>query len=79
MLWGAGKKGKKMLKNSLKFLFHLFGLQIIQKIGHIIYNNKIGSLNYLKKEVKKIVICGISYPNFKLPNNSRFNRFFKFY
>jgi glycosyltransferase involved in cell wall biosynthesis len=80
VLWGAGKKGKKIAKELIKDSFPFIWItNNSKKIGHIIYNNKIGPLNYLKKEVKKIVICGISDPNFKLPNDSRFNRFFKFY
>lgn len=80
ILWGAGKKGKKIALELIKV-----GRSFVwitnnpKKIGHIIYNIKIGSIEYLNEKVKKNIICGISDSNFKIPKDSRFNNFYKFY
>ena len=77
---GAEKKGKKIALELIKV-----GRSFVwitnnpKKIGHIIYNIKIDSIEYLNEKVKKNIICGISDSNFKIPKDSRFNNFYKFY
>jgi glycosyltransferase involved in cell wall biosynthesis len=80
VLWGAGKKGKKiaeeLLKNRKQFKWISNNKN---KIGHFIYNQKIESEELLKNESEKIIICAISEKQFTPPINTKFNSFFNFY
>jgi glycosyltransferase involved in cell wall biosynthesis len=80
ILWGAGKKGKKiakyLLKTSIPFLWISNNAK---KIGQHIYTKEILSQETIDLEIKKLIICAISEKIFELPINTKFNRFINFF
>ena len=80
VLWGAGKKGKKIasLLNDKNISFKWISANP-NKIGHIIYRNKINEIQHLNEKKLKLVICAISQKGFVPPQNTKFNRYISFY
>ena len=80
ILWGAGRKGKKIAKYLLeKSISFIWISNNSKKIGHLIYNLEIQSEEYLNLKIKKLIICGISEKIFEVPFNTKFNRFINFF
>jgi hypothetical protein len=80
VLWGAGNKGKKI---ALFLNDEIINFKWISgnpnKIGHIIYRNKIKEVQYLNEKKLKVVICAISQKGFVPPKNTKFNRYISFF
>lgn len=80
VLWGAGRKGKKIAEYLLeKSISFMWVSNNSKKIGQLIYNVEIQSEEYLNLKIKKLVICGISEKKFEVPLNTKFNRFINFF
>ena len=80
VLWGAGKKGKKIasLLNNENISFKWISANPY-KTGHIIYKNKINEIQYLNEKKMKLIIGAISQKGFVPPQNTKFNRYISFY
>ena len=80
ILWGAGKKAKKIAKQLLEKKVHFDWItENTNKIGKVIYGKLVHDLSRLKDENQKVIICAITQKGFETPNNSKFNRFISFY
>lgn len=80
VLWGAGKKGKTLAKKLINKKQSFYWItENIKKINKEIYDVTIEDTTLLEKEFKKIIICSISDPLFKIPSNDKMNRFISFY
>ena len=80
ILWGAGKKAKRIAKQLLEKKVHFDWItENTNKIGKSIYGKLVQDLSRLKDENQKVIICAISQIGFETPRNSNFNRFISFY
>ena len=80
VLWGAGKKGKNLAKKLINKKKSFFWItENIKKINKEIYDITIKDTILLEQKFEKLIICCISDPLFKIPSNSKLNRFISFY
>ena len=80
VLWGAGKKGKTLAKKLINKKQSFYWItENIKKINKEIYDVKIEDTVLLEQKFKKLIICCISDPLFKIPSNNKMNRFISFY
>ena len=80
IIWGAGKKGKKLVNELLKKTIELDWItENSNKIEQNIYGLILKEIGLLNQKHKKLVIISISDPLFKIPNNDKMNRFISFY
>ena len=80
VIWGAGKKGKKLVLNLIEKNIELDWItENTNKIEQNIYGVILKGILSLKQNHKKLVITCISEPSFKMPFNDKINRFISFY
>ena len=80
ILWGAGKKAKRIAKLLLEKKVHFdWVTENTNKIGKVIYGKLVHDLGRLKDKNQKVIICAISQKGFETPSNSYYNRFISFY
>lgn len=80
ILWGAGKKGKKIAKElKEKKQSFVWATGNENKKNKIIYDQKVLDEKIFKEDYKKLILVAISELNFKIPANSKMNRFISFY
>ena len=80
VIWGAGKKGKKIVQLLIKKNTSFSWItENENKIDKNIYGIYIKGIELLNEKYKKIVVCCISDPSFKKPINNKMNRFISFY
>ena len=80
ILWGAGKKGKKIakeLKEKKQSFVWITGNE--KKKNKMIYDQKVFDEKIFQEDYKKLILVAISELNFKIPANSKMNRFISFY
>ncbi len=80
VLWGTGKKGKLIAKELIKKEHPFIWItENTNKHGKEIYGQLIHETKFLKKEIFKTIICGVSSRNFTIPKNNKFNAYISFY
>ena len=80
VLWGAGKKGKTLAKKLINKKQSFYWItENVKKINKVIYGITIKDTILLEQKFEKLIICCISDPLFKIPNNYKMNRFISFY
>ncbi len=80
ILWGAGKKGKRIAKQLLEKKVPFDWItENPNKKGKSIYGKFVQDLSRLKNKNQKVIICAISQKGFEIPSNSNFNRYISFY
>ena len=80
VLWGTGKKGKLIAKELMKKEHDFIWItDNANKQGKEIYGQLIHETKFLKKEIFKTIICGVSSRGFTIPKNNKFNDYISFY
>tara|TARA_B100001287_G_scaffold36356_2_gene25789 strand:+ start:1088 stop:2062 length:975 start_codon:yes stop_codon:yes gene_type:complete len=80
VVWGAGKKGKRLVSELIKKNIEFDWItENTKKIHQNIYGIILKEIIHLNQNHKKLVIVSISDPSFKIPNNDKMNRFISFF